>query len=197
MRMITVFSMITVLFIIGCGFKPIQMRGGPRAGLTVSTFDPADGLGTYAGTGGLAGLGMGTDFLGLIGLDMSYQYRSIVQTRDLTAVRDVYKYDNLYFPLTFSLKGSMVPVVSPYLSFGLGINVQLAGLHRIENSSGAMEIDLGGGHTTAFSMLGLGAEVKLLKLRIVPEFMANIEAREDTTEKRTDYHISVGVYYAP
>ncbi len=48
-----------------------------------------------------------------------------------------------------------------------------------------------------FDFLGLGAELKLLKLRIVPEFMANMEAREDTTEKRGDYHISVGVYYAP
>ncbi len=198
MRMISILCLCALLFIMGCGFKPIQMRGGPRAGLTLSTYDRGDGNGTFTGTGGIAGLGMGTDFFGLLGLDMSYQYRSIVQSRVETAGKNIYKYDNLYFPLTFSLKGCMVPVVSPYLSFGLGLNVQLAGLHRYEYNSGtALETDLGGGNASAFAILGLGAEVKLAKLRIVPEFMSNIEAQDDTTKKRADYHISVGVYYAP
>lgn len=198
MKTISILILAVALFVMGCGFKPIQMRAGTRAGLTLSTYDRGDGNGTFTGTGGIAGLGMGTDFFGLLGLDMSYQYRSIVQSRVETAGKNIYKYDNLYFPLTFSLKGCMVPVVSPYLSFGLGLNVQLAGLHRYEYNSGtALETDLGGGNASAFAILGLGAEVKLAKLRIVPEFMSNIEAQDDTTKKRADYHISVGVYYAP
>lgn len=186
------------LMILGCGFKPIQLRSGVRTGLTFSTLDLADGNGIFKGTGGMAGLSMGSDFLQLLCLDMTYQYRSIVQSRMEETLKNIYKYDNLYFPLTLSLKAGMVPLVSPYLSFGLGLNIQLAGLHRWElNTGDAIEDDLGGGSATAFAILGLGAEVKLQKLRISPEFMANIQAREDSTEKAVDYHISVGLYYAP
>jgi len=174
------------------------LRAGSRAGLTLSTYDRGDNNGTFTGTGGMAGLGMGADFFELLSLDMPWFYRSIVQTRAETAGKNIYKYDNLYFPFILSLKGGMIPVVSPYLSFGLGINLQLAGLHRYEYNSGLiLEDDLGGGNATAFTILGLGAEVKLMKLRIVPEFMANIQANDDTTKKAADYHISVGVYYAP
>lgn len=198
MRVIAILVLTAALFALGCGLKPVQLHGGTRGGLTFSSLDLADGNGTFTGTGGLAGLGMGAEFLQLLGLDMAYYYRSIVQAREYVYWKDIYKYDNLYFPLTLSLKGGMVPFVTPYLSFGLGFNIQLAGLHRREFDDGtAVEWDEGGGNASAFAILGLGAEVKLSKLRIVPEFMANMQAREDTTEKAVDYHLSVGVYYAP
>ncbi len=198
MKTAAILGILVSLLLLGCGFKPIQLRSGCRAGLTFSTLDLADGNGAFTGTGGMAGLSMGGDFFQLFSLDMSYQYRSIVQSREEEILKNIYKYDNLYFPLTLALKGGMIPVVSPYLSFGIGLNVQVAGLHRWEFYSGdAFEDDLGGGNATAFAILGLGAEIKLNKLRLVPEFTANMQAREDTTEKAADYHFSLGLFYAP
>jgi hypothetical protein len=127
---------------------------------------------------------------------MTPQYRSIVQVRDEPSGRRTFSYDNMYFPITLSLKGGMIPFVSPYVSAGIGINVPVSGVERFEYNNGtAVENDIGGS-VGGFLILGAGAEVKLLKFRIVPEFMANTLGTEDRS-RRTDYHLTLGFYYAP
>jgi hypothetical protein len=49
--------------------------------------------------------------------------------------------------------------------------------------------------------MGGGLEIKLSKLRIMPEFTTNMSGSGDETDppytRESNYHISLGVYYAP
>jgi hypothetical protein len=100
-----------------------------------------------------------------------------------------------------SIKAGMLPVVSPYLGVGLGINVQFEGTQKWEPNGVAVETPIGGTNTNAFFILGLGAEFKLTKFRIIPEFTANINSGADDpatpnrAESNTDLHLSIGFYY--
>lgn len=186
-----------------CFSGPISTRVGIKLGINPGTYDPDDNLDALKGTGAHFGFGMGTDFLNLIALDMSAQYRKTSYSRDEVLGKVTYSYSNLYFPIMVSLKAGMLPLVSPYLGAGVGINVQFNGKQRLENNGVAVELDIEGTNTNAFLILGLGAEIKLLKFRVSPEFTANINSGADDpdtqerTEKNIDYHLSVGLYYAP
>jgi hypothetical protein len=91
----------------------------------------------------------------------------------------------------------MLPLISPYLGAGIGINVQFEGRRKWEPNGVAVETELAGG-TNAYVILGLGAEIKLTKFRVCPEFTANIKpTSEDQDDKYTDFHLSVGLFYAP
>ncbi|OGC38891.1 hypothetical protein A2Y85_01655 [candidate division WOR-3 bacterium RBG_13_43_14] len=193
------FIIITTTAFAGCLDSPISTRVGIRTGLTISNYDPDSSVSSdeYSGTGMLLGLGMGSDFFSILAIDMTPQYRSTSHARDEILGRRTYSYNNLYFPITLSLKGGMIPFVSPYVSVGIGINVPLSGIERFEYNNGtAIENEIGGS-VGGFAILGVGAEVKLLKFRIVPEFMANMQGYDDQTVKTTDYHLSIGFYYAP
>ncbi len=185
-----------------CLSAPISTRAGVKFGINPGTYDPADGLDAFTGTGMHFGIGMGTDILNLIGIDMGAQFRTTNYMRE-TALGDLtYAYNNLYFPIFVSLKAGMLPLVSPYIGAGVGINIQFDGVLRLENAGGAIETPIEGAATNAYLILGLGAEIKLIKFRIMPEFTANINAGaddENTTaeEKNIDYHISVGLFYVP
>ena len=186
-----------------CLSAPINTRVGLKVGFNPGTYNPDDGLGELKGTGMHFGLGMGTDFFNLISLDMGAQFRTTKYGRTEALGRSTYSYNNLYFPIFLSLKAGMLPMISPYIGIGLGINVQFDGTHRWEPNGSAIETPIEGSNTNAFLILGLGAEIKLIKLRISPEFTANINSQADDpdtpnrNEKITDYHLSVGFYYAP
>jgi hypothetical protein len=186
-----------------CFSGPISTRVGIKLGINPGTYDPDDNFDALKGTGVHFGFGMGTDFLNLVALDMNAQFRTTNYSRDETLGRITYSYHNLYFPVMVSLKGGMLPLVSPYLGIGIGINVQFDGKQRLENNGLAVEVPIEGTNTNAFFILGLGAEIKLLKFRVSPEFTANINSGADDpetqerTEKNIDYHFSVGLYYAP
>ena len=190
-----------------CLSAPISTRAGIKFGINPGTYDPDDGIEAFKGTGMHFGLGMGTDIINLIGLDMGVQFRTTKysRTEELLGLEYThgYSYNNLYFPVFVSLKAGMLPLVSPYIGGGIGINVQFEGTERVENSGGAIETPIEGAQTTAFLILGLGAEIKLIKFRIMPEFTANINAgaddaaTEDRTETNIDYHLSVGLFYTP
>lgn len=186
-----------------CLSAPISTRAGVKFGINPGTYDLDDGLDAFKGTGVHFGLGMGTDILNLIALDMGAQFRTTNYTRETVLGDLTYSYNNLYFPVFLSLKAGMLPLVSPYIGGGIGINVQFDGTSRLENSGGAIETPIEGTQTTPFLILGLGAEIKLIKFRIMPEFTANINAgaddaaTADRTEANIDYHISVGLFYTP
>jgi hypothetical protein len=180
-----------------CLSWPISTRVGIKAGFNPGTYNPDDNLGEMKGTGVHFGLGMGTDILNLISLDMGAQFRTTKYSREEPLGRITHSYNNLYFPIFLSIKAGMLPLISPYLGAGLGINVQFDGTKRWEPNGVAVETALAG-VTNAYFILGLGAEIKLIKFRISPEFTANIKpTSNDQPDKYTDYHFSVGFFYAP
>lgn len=187
-----------------CLGSPISTRAGIKFGVNPGTYELGDGGEVFSGTGVHFGIGQGTDILNLLSLDMLVMYRTTTYSRvealDITHRRS---YKNLYFPIVLSLKAGMLPLISPYVSAGIGFNIELAGVERFEGDGLAIENDIAGLGTHAYAILGIGVEVKLIKLRIVPEFTANIngsaddEATEDVQEGNVDYHVSVGFYFAP
>ncbi|UCC12342.1 MAG: hypothetical protein JSW02_02060 [candidate division WOR-3 bacterium] len=187
-----------------CLGSPINTRAGIKFGVNPGTLEEGDGGDVFSGTGMHFGIGQGTDILNLLSLDMLVMYRATTYSRvEALDITHSYSYKNLYFPIVLSLKAGMLPLISPYISAGIGFNIQLSGIERFEGNGLAIENDIAGLGTHAYAILGLGVEVKLIKLRIVPEFTANIngslddDATEDIREGNVDYHISVGVYYAP
>ena len=205
MKKIMIAMLAMVVFLSAqCLGSPNTTRAGIKFGVNPGSYEAGDGNDVFSGTGVHFGFGQGTDILNLFSLDMLVMYRTTTYSR--TEALDVihsYSYNNLYFPIVLSLKAGMLPLISPYLSAGIGFNIQLAGTERLEGGGLALESDIAGLGTHAYAILGLGVEIKLIKLRIMPEFTANIngsidnEATEDIREGNTDYHISVGVYFAP
>lgn len=186
-----------------CLGSPISTRAGIKFGVNPGTYESGDGGEVFSGTGLHFGIGMGTDILNLIGIDMTPMYRTTTYSRESPIYTHSYSYKNLYFPIFLSVKAGMIPLISPYAGLGIGFNIQLSGLERLESDGVAIETDIEGTTTHAYIILGIGAEIKLVKLRIMPEFTANIngsaddQATEDIREGNVDYHISVGFYFAP
>ena len=200
MKKIALLIVIVAVYSYGqCLGSPISTRVGVKLGLNICTYDPGNTTNTYGGTGMHIGLGMGTDIINLIGLNMTPQFRSTKYGRDEALGRHTYSYSNLYFPIFLSLKAGMLPLVSPYIGIGIGFNIRLSGTDRFEFNNGtAVDTPIQGSETTAKAILGGGVEVKLIKFRLIPEFTANIQARDENTEEQTiDYHLSLGFYYAP
>jgi hypothetical protein len=175
------------------------MRIGIKPGITACNYDPGDGTDTYSGTGWHIGIGMGSDFFRLAGLDIVPQYRTTSYARDEQIRRHVYAYQSILFPLFLSVRGYMVPRVTPYAGFGIGFNFRLSGVERSEYPGGtATEVDIGSS-LQGFIILGGGVEIKLNKWRIVPEVLVNISGSGDEnnppeTEEK-DIDISIGLYY--
>jgi hypothetical protein len=187
-----------------CLGSPISTRAGVKFGVNPGTYERGDGGDVFSGTGMHFGIGMGTTILNLIGLDMTPMYRTTTYSRESpTFYSHSYSYKNLYFPIFLSVKAGMIPLISPYAGLGIGFNIQLAGVERVETDGVAIETEIEGTTTHAYIILGLGAEIKLIKWSIIPEFTANIngsmddEATEDIREGNVDYHVSVGFYFAP
>lgn len=185
-----------------CLGAPISTRVGVKFGVNPGRYSIGEDQDAFKGTGVHFGFGMGTDIFNLISLDMGAQFRTTNYSREEVLGEHTYSYNNLYFPVFLSLKAGMLPLISPYIGAGLGINVQFNGTNRLDANGIVVETSIEGARTNAFLILGLGAEIKLLKFRIMPEFTANINAQADDsateeTEENVDYHISVGFYYAP
>jgi hypothetical protein len=185
-----------------CLSKPLAMRMGLKLGLTACSYDPGDGTATYMGTGMNVGLGMGSDFFGLLGFDMTPQFRTTSYSRDEALWRKTLFHCNIMFPLTLSLRANMIPVISPFIGLGIGFNIQLAGIERHEFSSGdAVEYELNDTGLLGFLVFPMGVDIKLNKWRLEPSVTFNItgsgdEANPPETLKR-DIDISIGAYYAP
>ena len=189
--------MLTMVCFAQCLSGPISTRVGIKAGFNPGTYEPDDALGNMKGTGMHFGLGMGTDIFNLIALDMGAQFRTTKYSREEPLGRITHSYNNLYFPIFLSIKAGMLPLISPYLGAGLGINVQFEGKRKWEPNGVTVETELAGA-TNAYFILGLGAEIKLVKFRICPEFTANIKpTSDDQVDKYSDFHLSVGLFYAP
>lgn len=179
-----------------CLGSPISTRVGIKLGLNPGSYNPGDGTDEFGGMGMHFGIGMGTDILNIIALDMTPQYRSTSYSRDELLGTRTYSFGNLYFPITLGIKAGMIPFISPYVAFGIGINVQITGTERFALNGGATEWDRAT-ETRACLIIGGGLEFKLLKFRITPEFTAHISNDEDSERGYQDYHISLGAYIAP
>ena len=175
---------------------------GAKLGLTACSYDPGDGTAKYGGTGMNIGLGMGSDFFGLLGFDMTPQFRTTVYSRDEVYGRRTLFHNNIMFPLTLSLRAGMIPVVSPYVGLGIGFVIQFAGIDRREFSSGgAVEYQLDDTGLLAFLVFPMGVDVKLGKWRLGPSVTFNISGSGDEANPpettKMDIDISIGAYFSP
>jgi hypothetical protein len=204
---ITAIGALAVLLVLNsaaaqCLSRPVAMRMGVKLGLTACYYDPDDNTGVYSGTGMNIGVGMGSDFFGLLGFDMTPQFRTTVYSRDEWWGRRTLSHNNIMFPLTLSLRAYMIPVVSPFIGLGIGFNIQLAGVERHEFASGdAVEYELNDTGLLGFLVFPMGVDIKLNKWRLEPSVTFNItgsgdEANPPETLKR-DIDISIGAYYSP
>jgi len=189
-----------------CLSGPISTRVGIKTGLVFNSYK-SDGE-DFSGTGLLIGLGMGTDIFGFLGIDLTPQYRSTAfshyyQTAFVPHTK-TYSYSNVYFPVEISLKAGFIPLVSPYIGLGMAGNIRLTGTESTEFDDGtSINTELGGGQASIFVILKSGAEIKLIKFRISPEFSLNLNSAADdvntsqTEEENLDIHLSLGFYYSP
>jgi hypothetical protein len=188
----------------GLTSKPVSMRIGAKSGLTICTYDDNidDTIGNFTGAGIHIGFGMGADFFGIVGLDLEPCFGTTHFGRDEPLGRHTYSYSNFMFPIILSLRGCMVPVVTPYIGLGIAMNARFAGEEESKSPNGmGVTLDLSSS-TMGFVLLRLGADVKLNdKWRITPEFTLNATGSGDKDHppqtKEKNYNISVGVYYAP
>lgn len=196
-------TIVSLLFcVIPGNAKVISMRTGVKIGVIACNKDWDDGGEISTGMGTHIGLGMGTDFFSIVGFDLTPQYRSRKFSRSVSWGQQTYYYDNIYFPVFLSLRGNFVPLVSPYIGLGIGFDIIVGGHERREYPNGSVyETPLDGATLQPAIILGGGLEIKLSKLRLIPEFTANIYGTGDEDHPpqtlESNYHISLGVYYTP
>ena len=206
-------KLIIILFLLSvyaygqcCFSGPISTRMGVKAGVNYCVVDADDDLGKLDGFGWHIGLGMGTDILDFLAIDMAPQIRSTVYSRTVDIiglpVTTSRSFTNIYLPVLLSLKAGMVPLMSPYFGIGIAGNFQLDGAIRIESGGPAIEDDIDELENDLFFIAALGVEIKLIKLKISPEVSLNYNLTADDpdtpdqTEKNYDIHLSVGLYYS-
>jgi|GEM_PF-731097 len=208
-------KLIIILFLLSvyaygqcCFSGPISVRVGIKTGLNYGIFNRDDDVGELNGLGWHIGLGMGTDILDFLAIDMAAQIRSTYYSRTtdegfITPVTTNYSFTNLYLPVIFSVKIGIVPLISPYIGIGGAGNFQLSGKVKDGHHGSGVEQEIEELEKDLFIIAALGAEIKLIKLKISPEVSLNYNLTADDpdtpdqTEKNFDIHLSVGLYYIP
>jgi hypothetical protein len=199
MRTLTVLLLMSVIFAGGQCMAPIKAAAGMQIGLNYGIFDPDDGAGTMSGAGFQFGLGMGMEILGTLGIQVTPSFKTTEFSREILNIPTGARYSNFFLPVHVQIKAGMIPVVSPYLGLGIAYNSQLSGtgyIGELESSIEDLEND------TYFS-LALGADIKLIKLKIVPEFCFNYNLTADDgdtpnrSEQEHNFHFSIGLFYTP
>jgi hypothetical protein len=142
---------------------------------------------------------MGIEIVNTIGLQMAPMFKTTSFNRTILNIETGANYRNLYLPFILQLKAGMVPVVSPYFGIGLAGNFQVDGeayIGSIKSNIDDLESDL-------CVLLSLGTDIKLIKLKLTPEFTFNYNLTADDpdtpnqTEANYDFHLSVGIFYTP
>lgn len=187
------------IFAYGQSIIPIKSYFGLNAGINYSIFDPVDEGGNYSGTGLGAGMSLGLEVLNLLCLQVSPSFRTTSFNRTIVNAKMGANYKNFYLPFEFLLKAGMMPVVSPYLGLGIAENYQLSGEAYLENISTNIE-DL---ENDTYFLCLLGTEIKLIKLKISPNFRFgyNLTADDPDTQNRSEknyeFDFTLGFYYSP
>lgn len=178
---------------------PFKSYIGPLVGMNYSNFDPKDNAGTLSGSGFQIGLGMGIELLNTLGLQMAPMFKTTSFNRTILNVPTGANFNNLYLPVSLQLKAGALPLVSPYFGLGLAGNFQMDGtiyVGKLETSVEELENDL-------YFCLSLGTDLKLIKLKITPEFAFNYNLTaddpdtQDRTETNYELNISVGIFFTP
>ncbi len=196
-----------------CLSGPLSTRVGIRTGLVFSSFDPENDDRNLNGVGFQFGLGMGTDFMNMWGIELIPQIRTTSFGRtDETifgTIRTTFSYTNIYLPVVVSIKAGMLPVVSPYLGIGCSGNFQIGGNLRIETNGSAVEYEIeSDDRENDFFLLGaLGADIKLVNMLVTPEISLNYNLTASLPNENNpnlsvegnniDFHFSIGLYYSP
>jgi len=189
-----------------CLGGPLNGRIGIKTGINYGIFDPEIGDSNLTGMGFHIGLGMGVDILKTLAIDMTPTFRTTAygQTEDNSSVS--ISYSNLYLPVQISLKAGLMPLISPYIGLGAAGNFQMGGKIKIESGSATIEFDIENDDLEQdFFLIGaLGAEVKLIKMSVIPEISVNYNLTPDLVDDQNpnnrvegsniDFHFSVGLY---
>jgi hypothetical protein len=214
MRKLLIIIVLFAIYAYGqCLGGPISTRFGIKTGLVYSTFDPDDNTGGLSGMGFQIGLGMGTDIMNALSIDMTPQLRttSFGRTDEIlgTEIKTTISYTNLYLPVQFSLKAGMLPVLAPYIGIGLAGNFQMSGTVRVETEGSAIESDIDKEDLeNDFFLVGaVGTDIKLVNFKIVPEISINYNLTADLHNENNpnqtydgeniDLHFAVGFYFSP
>jgi len=199
MKKMNFLLLILSTFLAGQCLMPVKSYFGLQTGLNYSNFDPDDNAGTLSGVGFQIGLGMGIEILNTIGIQMTPMFKTTSFNRTILNVETGANFNNFYLPVFLQLKAGMLPAVSPYFGLGFAGNFQMDGaayIGSLKSSIDDLENDL-------YFSLSLGTDIKLIKLKVTPEFTFNynLTADDPDTQNRTetnyDFHLSVGVFYTP
>ncbi|MGQ9665281.1 MAG: hypothetical protein ACUVQ3_08095 [bacterium] len=199
MKKIIFLSLVFAVILAGQCLTPIKSYIGPLIGINYSNLDPKDNAGTLSGTGLQLGLGMGVEMLNTIGIQMAPMFKTTSFRRTILDIPTGANFNNLYLPLSLQLKAGILPLVSPYFGLGIAGNFQLDGtlfVGELETSVDDLENDL-------YFCISLGSDIKLVKLKITPEFALNynLTADDPDTQNRTEtnyeLNFSVGLFYTP
>ena len=212
-RLLIGFCLLSIYAYGQCLSGPLSTRVGIRAGLVYSSFDPEDSDRDLDGIGLQFGLGMGTDFMNMLSIELIPQIRTTSFGRTdetiIGTIKTTFSYTNIYLPVLVSIKAGTLPLVNPYLGIGCGGNFQISGNLRIETNGSAVEYEIESDdrENDLFLIGALGADIKLANILIVPELSLNYNLTADLPNENNpnlsvkgnniDFHFSIGLYYSP
>ncbi|HEX7320409.1 MAG TPA: hypothetical protein VF399_08650 [bacterium] len=198
-RMMLVLITTTSILAWGQGMSPVKSYAGLKIGFNYGNFDPGNSGNNLSGAGFQAGFAFGMDLARVLGFEFAPAFRTSEYATTVLNVPVGVRYINLWLPVNIVFKAGMIPVVTPYFGFSIAGNFQLDGTGYI----GEAQSDISDLENDAYTGLILGTDIKLSKVKIVPEFSFNFNLTADSedtpnvTESVYDIHLQVGMYYAP
>jgi hypothetical protein len=183
----------------GQDMSPVKSYAGLKIGFNYGNFDPGNSGNNLTGTGFQAGFAFGMDLARVLGFEFAPTFRMSEYATTVLNVPVGVRYTNLWLPVNIAIKAGMIPIVTPYFGISVAGNFQLDGTGYI----GEAESDVSELENDAYIGLVLGTDIKLPKAKIVPEFSFNFNLTADSedtpnvTESVYDFHMQVGLYYAP
>ncbi len=178
---------------------------GIKPGFNFTTYNPDDGGENLSGIGINIGLGFGLD-VGGFGVEIAPSFRTTDYNRtdETWNITTRGHFNNFYLPARVKLIAGL-PMVAPYLGFGIAFDLQRSGYWELETGSSSYRTDVPSDEleNDVFASLALGADIKMHNAKIAPElaFDYNLTADNDETSNRTemnyDLTFSIGIYYCP
>lgn len=178
---------------------------GIKPGFNFTTYNPDDGGENLSGIGFNIGLGLVIN-AGPLGLEIAPSFRttSYSRTDETWNTTISWHYNNLYLPVRGKLIANL-PLLAPYLGLGAAFDFQSSGYFEIEAGGTSVRTDIQENdlENDVFGSVILGADIKMLRMKIAPEltFDYNLTADDEDTANRTesnyDITFTLGLYYCP
>jgi hypothetical protein len=177
----------------------VRPYAGLKVGINYGTFVPGNNTDNWSGAGFQVGFAFGMDMAKVLGFEFAPAFRTSEYATTVLNTPVGARFTNIWLPVNIAFKAGMMPVISPYCGISIAGNFQLDGTSYI----GALENDVSDLENDAYIGFIFGADLKMSKAKIVPEFSFNFNLTADSkdtpnvTESVYDIHMQVGIYYAP